>query len=207
MRPLILSVVAWLALAAPGGAQQPGGNSSGISQLPVGQVYKEFQFPYYQNGQLNFILTAAEAKGITLNRAETTDLKIDLYTNGKVTTTITSPKADLYVSERKMRTHQTVKIDRADLVATAQFCDFDLASKQYTLRNNVKVVLKNFDTGKAIPKAGSGPMAPAVSTGAPDVGSVPPAPAETPGPSASAKIDALLESPGMYSSTNAPPAQ
>ena len=83
----------------------------------------------------------------TVNRAETTDLKIDLYTNGKVTTTILSPKADLYVAERVMRTKNTVQVERADLEATAQACDFDLINKKYILRQNVHVLLKNFDVG------------------------------------------------------------
>jgi hypothetical protein len=211
MRPLILSVVGCLALAGAAWAQQSGDSSGGISQLPVGQIYKDFQFPYYESGQLKFTLTAAEAKGITLNRAETTDLKIDLYENGKVTTTITSPKADLYVGDRKMRTHDTVLIERADLDAAAQFCDFDLVAKQYTLRHNVKVTLKHFDAGNAA-KAGepqaSAPAAAPPAAAQPAVGSSPPAPAPAiPGQTASQKIDSLLESPGMFSSTNAAPAR
>ena len=191
MRPLILSVAGGLVLAGMAWAQSSG-NNSGVSQLPVGQVYKDFQFPYYENGILKFTLTADEAKGITINRAETTDLKIDIYENGKVTTTITSPKADLYVADRKMRTHNTVQITRADLDATAQFCDFDLVEKQYTLRNNVKVTLKNFDAGKSAPKPG------AVAAGPPPLQ---PAPV----PAESAEKDSMfLDSPGAYSSTNAP---
>ena len=206
MRPLILSIAVGLALSGSVAAQQSGGSSSGVSQLPVGQVYKDFQFPYYENGLLKFVLTASDAKGITVNRAETTDLKIELYDGGKVTTTITSPKADLYVADRKMRTHNTVLIERADLTATAQLCDFDLTAKQYTLRNNVRVTLKDFDTGKAVPTPGtaapeSAPAGQAVSTAPP----APVTPAETvPGQSPSQKIDSLLESPGMFSSTNAP---
>jgi hypothetical protein len=201
MRPLILSVAGGLVLAGVAWAQSSG-NNSGVSQLPVGQVYKDFQFPYYENGVLKFIMTADEAKGITVNRAEATDLKIEIYENGKVTTTITSPKADLYVADRKMRTHpgspstgNTVLISRTDLDATAQFCDFDLAEKQYTLRNNVKVTLKNFDAGKSMPKpadATSGAAGPAPLPPAP----VPPEPAD--------HDEMLLNSPGAYSSTNAP---
>jgi len=192
MRPLILSVAGGLVLAGMAWAQSSG-NNTGVSQLPVGQVYKDFQFPYYENGILKFTLTADDAKGITVNRAETTNLKIDIYENGKVTTTITSPKADLYVADRKMRTHNTVLITRADLDATAQFCDFDLAERQYTLRNNVKVTLKNFDAGKSAPKAGvaSGPAP------------LPPAPIP-PEPADDGAM--LLQTPGALSSTNAPSA-
>jgi hypothetical protein len=193
MRLLILSIAGGLVLAGVAWAQSSG-NNSGVSQLPVGQVYKDFQFPYYENGVLKFTMTADEAKGITINRAETTDLKIDIYEDGKVTTTITSPKADLYVADRKMRTHNTVLISRADLDATAQFCDFDLADKQYTLRNNVKVTLKNFDAGKSMPK-------PADATSGPPPLQPAPVPAES-----AEKDEMLLNSPGAFSSTNAPSA-
>jgi lipopolysaccharide export system protein LptC len=199
MRLLILSVAGGLVLAGVAWAQSSGSDSgsssgSGVSQLPVGQVYKDFQFPYYENGVLKFTMTADDAKGITISRAETTNLKIDLYENGKVTTTITSPKADLYVADRKLRTHNTVLISRADLDATAQFCDFDLVAKQYTLRNNVKVTLKNFDAGKGTPT-------PAAAAAGPP----PLQPAPVP-PESTERDEMLLNTPGAYSSTNAPPA-
>ena len=210
MRPLFLSVAGWLVLAGAARAQATtaasSSDSTGVSQLPVGQVYKQFQFPYYQNGLLKFVLTASEAKGITINRADTTDLKIDLYTNDKVTTTITSPDADLYVADRKMRTHNTVLINRVDLDATAQSCDFDLVAKQYTLRNNVKVTLHHFDAGASM---STKPNAAASATAS----GTPPAPPESiprpvvpPPPTIpTGEGDGLLDSPGAYSSTNAAP--
>jgi hypothetical protein len=195
MRPLILSIGCWAALAATGLAQ-----TSDVNQLPVGQIYKDFQFPLYQDGQLKFTLAAAQAKGITINRAETTDVKIDLYENGKKTTTITSPKADIYVADRKMRTRNTVRIERADMEATAQICDFDLISKQYLLRTNVKVTLKNFDT--SLPGSAAAHPKNTLST-LPPGSAVPVAPASA--PPVSGKSDSLLESPGAYSSTNSAP--
>jgi hypothetical protein len=162
-------------MVAPG--QTPAGGSGGnIPQIPVGQVYKDFVFPRYENGQLAYTLSAVSATGLTINRAQTTDLKIEIFTQGKVTTTITSPDADLYVGERTMRTKNTVKVDRADLTATAQSCDFDLMTKKYLLRQNVHVILKHFDTGagqkKAAPAAaGSAPSFPTAEMAAPAPGS------------------------------------
>jgi lipopolysaccharide export system protein LptC len=198
MRLLILSVASWF--VAAGAAVLAQSSSSGgpdVTQLPVGQIYKAFQYPYWEAGQLKYTLSATEAKGITINRAETTDLKIDIYTNGKVTTTITSPKADIYVADRKMRTDHTVKIDRADLTATAQFCDFDLLEKQYTLRNHVKVTLLHFDMKSATPGRATGAMG------------VPPTPAPAPEPATTSTTtsgtDSMLETPGAYSNTNNAP--
>jgi hypothetical protein len=205
MRLLTLSlagvlVVAFAAARAQSSASSsPPPSSSDVTQLPVGQVYKDFAYPYWENGQLKFTMSATEATGITINRAECSNLKIDLYTDGKVTTTITSPDADIYVADRKMRTHHTVKIDRADLVATSQFCDFDMADKQYTLRDHVKVTLLHFDMKAATPgQTANGPMG------------VPlPASPTSRAPLPATGADSLLESPGSYSTgtNNAPLSQ
>jgi hypothetical protein len=198
-------------------------------QLPVGQVFKQFEFPGYENGKLKYTLFATEAKGITLNRAETTDLKIDIYDNGVVTTTVTSPKADLYVTDQKMRTKNTVRIDRDDMVLTSQICDFDMKTKKGVMRTNVKVVLKHFDLSQgASGTAASGTPAaskPAVDSTTPaapmptpdtvapiaptpvtdSTANVPPTPAPTVAPAPMRSSDSLLTSPGTYSDTNSAP--
>ena len=165
---------------------QSSGEGENSAQLPVGQTFKQFTYPVYQEGKLKATLSAVTAIGITLNRAETTDLKIDLYDDGAVTTTVTSPDADLYVSEQKMRTKNTVLIERADMTATAQTCDFDLKTKKYILRNKVTVLLKHFDLGTN-PANGAAP------TPASNHAASPPSPA----PANSS--DSLLESPGSAS--------
>jgi hypothetical protein len=171
-------------------------DSGNMPQLPVGQTFKQFEFPIYQEGKLKATLDATEARGITLNRAETTDLKIQIYDNGAVTTTITSPKADLYVNEQKMRTKNTVQIERTDLEATSQDCDFDLKTKKYLLRNNVKVLLKHFDLSLTPANGAAPPASTHTSTG------VPPIPAL---PHPARNRDSLLSSPGSYADTNSAP--
>jgi hypothetical protein len=162
-----------------------------MSQLPVGQTFKQFEFPDYEDGKLKATFDATEATGITLNRAEAKDVIIKIYDNGAVTTTITSPKADLYVNERIMRTKNTVQIERSDMTATSQDCDFDLKTKKYLLRTNVKVLLKHFDLSSN-PANGA---APPVSSQAP--ASASPAPVQ--------RNESLLNSPGSYSDTNSAP--
>jgi hypothetical protein len=188
------------------------GNGPNLPQIPFGQTYKDFQFPVYQNGQLSYRLSAVSAKGITVNRADTNDLKIEIFTQGKVTTTITSPDADLYVAERKMRTNHTVKVDRADMTATSQSCDFDLTTKKYLMRQNVKVVLKNFDVGSSTKKpssSSSSSSAPSSPLAFPaSLGAAPASAGET-SPDAVAPVprngDSLLDTPGAYGTTNSGP--
>jgi hypothetical protein len=114
-----------------------------------------------------------------------------------VTTTITSPDAEIYVAVRKMRTDNTVKITRPDLTATAKFCDFDLLAKQYTLRTHVKVILLHFDMNSASSGRATGVM------GVPPTPASAPKPATT--PSSTGGTDSMLETPGAYSNTNNAP--
>jgi LPS export ABC transporter protein LptC len=198
MRPLFLSLEACILVLGAAWAQNTG-DSRNAPQLPVGQTFKQFEYPTFQDGKLKSTLYATEATGITLNRAETTDLKIQIYDNGAVTTTVTSPKADLYVAEQKMRTKNTVHIERADTEATSQNCDFDLKTKKYLLRTNVKVILKHFDLSLT---PANGAATPPASTHAPTGASRAPAPT-SPRPAPSNK--SLLDSPGSYADTNSAP--
>jgi hypothetical protein len=175
------------------------GDGGNTPQLPVGQTFKQFEWPLYQDGQLKATLDATEAKGMTLNRAETTELTIKVYDNGAVTTTVTSPKADLYVNEQKMRTKSTVQIERSDMTATSQDCDFDLKNKKYLLRDHVKVVLKHFDVSMTPTNAAS-----ATPPLVPDTVRSPSAPAVMPAPSMPGD-QAQLNSPGAFSDTNSAP--
>jgi hypothetical protein len=195
MRRLFLSLGTCVLLLGAVWAQSTG--DGGMPELPVGQTSRQFEYPDYENGQLKAKFYATEATGITLNRAEAKNVRIEVYDNGAVTTTITSPDADLYVREQKMRTKNTVEIDRADMVATSQDCDFDRKAKIYVLRNNVKVVLKHFDISMT-PASGSAPATkPAAAAPAT-------APAPTPPPPAQ-NDESLLTTPGTYSDTNSAP--
>jgi hypothetical protein len=176
-------------------AQTSGENDSG-PQLPVGQTFRQFEYPIYQDGKLKATLSAVTATGITLNRAETTDLKIDSYENGAVVTTITSPKADLYVAEQKMRTKNTVEIDRPDMNATSQNCDFDLKTKKYVMRTNVRVLLKHFDVSMS-PEKGPAPVSGTAASTKPVAAPVAPRPTHN--------DESMLDSPGAYADTNSAP--
>jgi hypothetical protein len=198
MRPLVLSIgictgilgVAWAQNTSDVGASQ---------QVPVGQIFKNFEFPFYENGKLKWTATASQAKGITQNRAEAMDIKIKVYDNDTISMTVTSPQADIYVNEKKMRSSHTVQIIRADMEATAQSCDFDLGNKKYLLRTNVKVTLKNFDPGTGQGGTSTAPAAPA----APEA-PTPPSPTSMT-PRSILNSDSLPESPGTASSTNSAP--
>ena len=206
MRPLVLILEIFVLIAGAVRAQNSG--DSETPQLPVGQVFKEFEFPAYQDGKLKYTLYATEARGITLNRAETSDLKIDVYDNGAVTTTITSPKADLYVNDQRMRTKNTVRIERDDMEATSQDCDFDVKTKKAVLRTNVRVVLKHFDlssqanapaSAATTTKPVTTPPTPAPADAAPVV------PADASSMQPAHNDDSLLTSPGTYADTNSVP--
>jgi hypothetical protein len=204
MRPLVLSI--GISIWALGVAWAQSSNDAGPAQtVPVGQSFFKFEFPFYENGKLKWTATAAKATGITQNRAEAMDIKIKIYDGDAVTTTITSPQADIYVSERKMRSSHTVQIERSDMEATSQNCDFDMGNKKYVLRNNVKVTLKNFDPGTSLNGTAGAPAAPSQNaTKIPDTSI--PVTTSPMTPRSLLNSDSLPESPGTASTNSAPMA-
>jgi hypothetical protein len=213
MRLLTLSLGCCAALALPVAAESGGSSGSSSIQIPFGQTSRDLHWPIYQNGQLAYTLAADTATGLSLNRAQTTNLIIQIYTQDKVTTTITSPNADLYVAERKMRTKNSVKVDRADLTATSQICDFDLITKKYVMRTRVHVILKHFDAGAGVVRKKDVPAlaGPAGRPAAP-ASVAAPLPVSTPAPVEESQpaiadpraraSDNLLDMPGAYATTN-----
>jgi hypothetical protein len=109
------------------------------------------------------------------------------------------------VNEQKMRTKNTVLIERADMSATSQMCDFDVKAKKFVMRSNVKVVLKHFDLSEG--SSGSTTKAmPDASKDTTDVAPTPsPAPAPAPPVTPPRNTDSLLTSPGSYGDTNSTP--
>ncbi len=101
-----------------------------------------------------------------------------------------------------MRTKNTVLIERPDMEATSQDCDFNVKARQFLLRTHVKVLLKHFDVG-----SGNGgpalPGAPTIPTT--DVTSLPDNTPATPPPAPSPADQSILPSPGAFSDTNAAP--
>ena len=81
------------------------------------------------------------------------------------------------------------------MTATAQSCDFDLKTKKYLLRTNVKVVLKHFDVSTTTKTT------PAIPNATPANIPTSALPKPRPEPEGS-----MLDSPGAYSSvTNSAP--
>ena len=204
MRPPIISraLGACALMAGVALAQNAGNPGDSTLRVPVGQPFRQFTFPVYgTDGQLHYSFYAVEATGVTINRAETTDLRIDVYDNGEKTTVITSPKADLYVAEQTMRTKNTVHVERQDMDATSQDCDFDVKQKKFFMRTHVKVLLKHFDVGGGTPKPGSSTASGPATYLAPSRGA-----SAVPRPASMPSDDSILpNSPGAYSDTNAAP--
>jgi len=197
MRSLVLSIGACTCVLSVAWAQSTGDNAP-TQTVPVGKSFKNFEFPFYENGKLKWTATSTLATGITQNRAEAMDIRIKIYDGDTVSTTISSPQADIFVLDKRMRSSHTVLIERADMQATSQSCDFDLGNKKYVLRNNVKVILKNFDPGTS---TGAAPATKASNIATPTAPTVP-------APSTSRSLlnsDSLPESPGTLSSTNSAP--
>lgn len=127
-------------------AQQPPTPAKNpTANMSQGQVTKGFTLPQYQDGKQTAMISGDEARVISVNRTEITGLKVDLYEDGKVTTTITSPKSDYWNADNKMRTRYGVEIKRPDMTVSAQTMEWEIKEQRGVLRQNVKVVINTLD--------------------------------------------------------------
>lgn len=181
-RIVLLSISALLAGVAVSSAQQPKPEpaKSPTSNMTQGQVTKGFTLPQYTDGKLTAMINGGEARVISVNRTEITDLRVDLYEDGKVATTITSPKSDYWNADNKMRTRFGVEIKRPDMIVTSQTMEWEIKEQRGVLRNNVKVVLLSLDLAK---------------------------PAEAPNPAATAPLNAPAPGAEPAASTESSPLQ
>lgn len=181
-RIVILGISVLLAGVAVSSAQQPKPEpaKSPTGNMTQGQVTKGFTLPQYTDGKLTAMINGGEARVISVNRTEITALRVDLYEDGKVATTITSPKSDYWNADNKMRTRFGVEIVRSDMTVTAQTMEWEIKEQRGVLRQNVKVVLNSLDLAK---------------------------PAETPNPAASAPLGVPAPGTEPLTTTESSPLQ
>lgn len=136
------------------------------ASIPLGSVVKEFRLPQRNSqGQLDGIITGREARAISVNRTEILDMKIDLYDQGKVSTTILSPRCDLWKLEGRLSTQSGAVIERPDLRLTSQIMDWEVGGHRGVFRQNVRVVLYHLPLAKPARQESAGNGAPALRPG------------------------------------------
>ncbi|MGD9895462.1 MAG: hypothetical protein AB7T14_00065 [Candidatus Methylacidiphilaceae bacterium] len=119
------------------------------ASIPLGSVVKEFRLPQRNaEGALEGMVTGREARAISVNRTEILDMKIELYDQGKVGTTILSPRCDLWKLEDRLSTHSGAVVERPDLRLTSQIMDWEVGGHRGVFRQNVRVVLFHLPLGK-----------------------------------------------------------
>jgi hypothetical protein len=143
---------------APTGGPRP---PQQVNAMPLGSVIKDFVMPQRNAaGDLTANVTGAEANVVSLNRTLITGLKVELYDDGKVTTTITAPTCDYWTVEKRLSGHDGVLIEKPEARITAAAVDWDFKSQVAILHRNVRVVLPKFAVG-APPAAKAAQASPA----------------------------------------------
>ncbi|WP_018291947.1 hypothetical protein [Verrucomicrobium sp. 3C] len=119
------------------------------ASIPLGSVVKEFRLPQRNaQGGLDGVITGREAHAISVNRTEIIDMKIELYDQGKIGTTILSPRCDLWKLQDRLSTQSGAVVERPDLRLTSQTMDWEVGEHRGVFRQNVRVVLFHLPLGK-----------------------------------------------------------
>jgi hypothetical protein len=133
-----------------------------MSSMPLGSVVKGFVMPQRNAaGDLVANITGAQANVVSLNRTQITGLKVEMYEDGKVSTTITAPACDYWTLEKRISGHDGVLVEKADVRITAAAIDWDFKTQTAVLHRNVRVVLPQFTVGAPTAKPAPAPAAPA----------------------------------------------
>jgi hypothetical protein len=131
------------------------------SSTPVGTVIKGFTLPQRsEKGDPIANISGDQARVVTLNRTEITNLRVELFDDGKPSTFITSSQCDLWRQENRLTTKSGVEIKREGMILEAGSMDWLYKERRGVMRNGVKVVLNNFQLG-----AKPGTVAPAEPAG------------------------------------------
>ncbi|MDD2677221.1 MAG: hypothetical protein PHP75_07125 [Methylacidiphilaceae bacterium] len=160
---LLLSAIAlcsWAVASAPATAR------ADSASIPLGSVVKEFRLPQRNTqGGLDGVITGREAHAISVNRTEIIDMKIELYDQGKIGTTILSPRCDLWKLEDRLSTQSGAVVERPDLRLTSQIMDWEVAEHRGVFRQNVRVVLFHLPLAKPSSRQSAEKSTPALRPG------------------------------------------
>ncbi|WP_246189675.1 hypothetical protein [Methylacidimicrobium cyclopophantes] len=136
------------------------------ASIPLGSVVKEFRLPQRNpQGELEGVITGREARAISVNRTEILEMKIELYDQGKVGTTILSPRCDFWKLEDRLSTQSGAVVERPDLRLTSQIMDWEVGAHRGVFRQNVRVVLYHLPLADPGGGKSSGKSTPALRQG------------------------------------------
>ncbi len=122
----------------------------------IGSVVKGFSVPQHNdNGELISKIGGSQADTVSPNRAVIKELVMEFYNKGEVTMKITSQKCDYWFLQSRLNTRDGVKIERDNMVITAQNFQWEEKEKKGVLQKNVKVVLKDFSLSNPKPTGGT----------------------------------------------------
>ncbi|VVM07886.1 hypothetical protein [Methylacidimicrobium tartarophylax] len=156
-----VALCSWMVASAPATAR------ADSASIPLGSVVKEFRLPQRNTqGALDGMITGREAHAISVNRTEILDMKIELYDQGKISTTILSPRCDLWKLEDRLSTQSGAVVERPDLRLTSQIMDWEVREHRGVFRQNVRVVLYHLPLAKPSSQQSAEKSAPVLRQGA-----------------------------------------
>ncbi|KIE58379.1 hypothetical protein A946_07800 [Methylacidiphilum kamchatkense Kam1] len=118
--------------------------------LPLGAVIKNFILPQRNaEGKLQATIHGEEAVAVSVNRIEIRKMKIELFDNDRVTTTILSPRCDFWKLDNRLSTKNGAEIERKDLKLTSNIMDWEIDNRKGIFRENVRMVLYKLPLGKS----------------------------------------------------------
>jgi len=121
------------------------------SEFSVGSIIRGFDFPARnpKTGKMEYRITGDKAIVMTANRIEVHKLKIEIFNDDKVGTTIESPVSEYWRLESRLTSNTGVDIQWTGAKASSKQMEWDLTKSKGVLRGNVVVVIDNLQNKTA----------------------------------------------------------
>jgi hypothetical protein len=141
-RPRLTASLLFLTVLASGGVMLA------QSDFAVGSIIRGFDFPSRdaKTGKMQYRITGDKAIVMTANRIEVHKLKIEIFNDDKVGTTIQSPVSDYWRLESRRTSNVGVEILWPGASATSKQMEWDLPKSKGVLRGNVVVTIENLQS-------------------------------------------------------------
>lgn len=129
---------------------KPSPPSDGLEEIsipvPEGQDVMGIRIPHHnERGELVMLITAEVARRAGESNIEMERMKIDLWDEERLRSSLTMPKSQFHMGTRVLSGNDGALIEREDFTIEGENLEFDLAEQKGTMRGKVTMTIKQVE--------------------------------------------------------------
>jgi hypothetical protein len=131
---------------SPKPSPSPGGLEEISIPVPEGQDVMGIRIPHHnERGELVMLITAEVARRAGESNIEMERMKIDLWDEERLRSSLTMPKSQFHMGTRILSGNDGALIEREDFTIEGENLEFDLGEQKGTMRGKVTMTIKQVE--------------------------------------------------------------